>query len=114
MRQISAGIYNVLKSTGKGKMPVHELHAGVSKSDESIEANLSTIFQSVCGTNWFHRSSELKCMLREYGSPTLFITFSCAEYDSGHISRYLRKVNDQPDMDDPRPLVIYSKHCVPV
>ena len=40
MRQISAGIYNVLKSTGKGKMPVHEFLAGVSKSDESIEANL--------------------------------------------------------------------------
>ncbi|KAL5505209.1 hypothetical protein EMCRGX_G006609 [Ephydatia muelleri] len=98
MRQISAGIYNVLKSTGKGKMPVHEFLAGVSKSDESIEANLSTIFQSVRGTKqyWFHRSSELKCMLREYGSPTLFITFSCAEYDSEHISRYLRKVNDQP------------------
>ena len=98
MRQISAGIYNVLKSTGKGKMPVRELLAGVSKSDESIEANLSTIFQSVRGTKqyWFHRSSELKCMLREYGSPTLFITFSCAEYDSEHISRYLRKFNDQP------------------
>ena len=95
---------------------MHEFLAGVSKSDESIEANLSTIFQSVRGTKqyWFHRSSELKCMLREYGSPTLFITFSCAEYDSEHISRYLRKVNDQPDMDDPRPLVIYSKHCVPV
>ena len=91
---------------------MHEFLAGVSKSDESIEANLSTIFQSVRGTNWFHRSSELKCMLREYGSPTLFITFSCAEYDSEHISRYLRKVNDQPDMDDPRPLVIYSKHCL--
>ena len=44
----------------------------------------------------FRRSSELKCMLREYGLPTLFITFSCAEYDSEHISRYLRKVNDQP------------------
>ena len=98
MRQISAGIYNVLKSTGKGKMPVREFLAGVSKSDESIEANLSTIFQSVRGTKqyWFHRSNELKCMLREYGSPTLFITFSCAEYDSEHISRYLRKVNHQP------------------
>eukprot|EP00731_Ephydatia_muelleri_P022816 Em0015g399a len=52
MRQIS-GIYNVLKSTGKGKMPVRELLAGVSKSDENIEANLSTIFQSVRGTKQF-------------------------------------------------------------
>ena len=98
MRQISAGIYNVLKSTSKGKMPVHEFLARVSKSDENVEANLSTIFQSVRGTKqyWFHKSSELKCMLREYGSPSVFLTFSCAEYDSEHIARYLRKVNDQP------------------
>ena len=49
LRQFSARIYNVLKSMGKGKMPVSEFKffAGVLKSDESIEANLSTIFQSV-------------------------------------------------------------------
>ena len=33
-------------------------------------------------------------MVREYGSPTLFITLSCAEYESLEITRYLRKVND--------------------
>lgn len=80
MRQISAGIYNVLKTTSKGKITVNEFLARVSNSDENVEANLSTIFQTVRGTkqNWFHKSSELKFMLREYGSPTLFITFSCA------------------------------------
>ena len=95
----SAGIYNVLKSTAKAKMPVHEFLAAFNKSDECIGANLSTIFKSIRGTKqyWFHRSSELKCMLREWGSPTLFITLSCAEYDSEHIVRYLRKFNhDQP------------------
>ena len=56
MRQISAGIYNDLKSISKGKMPVHEFLARVSKSDENVEANRSTIFQSVRGTKqyWFH------------------------------------------------------------
>ena len=104
MRQISAGIYNVLKSTAKSKMPVTESLSKVSKSDENIEANLSTVFQSVCGTKqyWFHRSSELKCMLREWGSPTLFLTFSCTEYDNVHIARYLRKVND--DHSDSYPI----------
>ena len=103
MRQIAAGIYNVLKTTSKGKVPVHEFLSRVSNSDE--EANLSTIFQSVCGTKqyWFHKSSELKCMLREYGSPTLF---SCAEYNSTHIDRYLRKVNDHP------PSYPVSKLCI--
>ena len=35
-------------------------------------------------------------MIREYGSPTLFLTFSCAEYDSPEIEHYLRKMNDVP------------------
>ncbi|KAL5502532.1 hypothetical protein EMCRGX_G009328 [Ephydatia muelleri] len=108
MRQIAAGIYNVLKTTSKGKVPVHEFLSRVSNSDEGVEANLSTIFQSVRGTKqyWFHKSSELKCMLREYGLPTLFITFSCAEYNSTHIDRYLRKVNDHP------PSYPISKLCI--
>ena len=36
-------------------------------------------------------------MVREYGSPTLFLTLSCAKYESLEISNYLRKVNDVPD-----------------
>ena len=74
----------------------HELCAGVNKSDECIEVNLSTIFQSIYGTKqyWFHRSSELKCMLREWGSNSLhYFRLCCAEYDSEHIARYLREVN---------------------
>ena len=31
------------------------------------------------------------------GYPTLFLTLSCAEYDSPEIARYLHKVNDVPD-----------------
>ena len=33
-------------------------------------------------------------MIREFGCPTLFLTFSCAEYDSVEIGKYLRKVNE--------------------
>ena len=36
-------------------------------------------------------------MLIVYGSPTLFLTLSCAEYESLEISRYLRKLNKVPD-----------------
>ena len=68
----------------------------VLESDPDVEANLSTIFQQIRGTKqfWFLRSSNLKCMLRVYGSPTLFLTFSCAEYQSPDIIGYLRKVPD--------------------
>ena len=36
-------------------------------------------------------------MICEFGPPTLFLTFSCAEYDSPDIAAYLRKVNNVPD-----------------
>lgn len=36
-------------------------------------------------------------MVREWAAPTLFLTFSCAEYESPDIARYLRKVNHVPD-----------------
>ncbi len=32
-------------------------------------------------------------MIRECGSPTLFLTFSCAEYESPDVIEYLRRVN---------------------
>ena len=36
-------------------------------------------------------------MLREFGSPTFFLTLSCAECDSPEIDSYLRKVNTVND-----------------
>ena len=71
------------------------LMARVSNSDQ--EANLSTVFQSVKGSKQYLRRSDVFCMVREYGSPTLFLTPSCAEYESREISNYLRKVNSVSD-----------------
>uniref|UniRef100_A0A1X7SKZ1 Helitron helicase-like domain-containing protein n=1 Tax=Amphimedon queenslandica TaxID=400682 RepID=A0A1X7SKZ1_AMPQE len=47
----------------------------------------------IWGTNqyWFLVKGEVKAMIAEYGSPTLFLTLSCAEYDSADIVQYLRK-----------------------
>ena len=77
-------------------MSVSSLLSRVQVSDEHLEANLSTMLQSVRGTKqyWFIRQSELRCMICEWGSPTLFLTFSCAEYESPDITEYLRRVND--------------------
>ena len=99
MREIAAGVYNLMKGTRQHALPVGEFMDRMSNSDEDIEANLSTVFQSVRGSKqyWYLRRSEVLCMVREYGSPTLFLTLSCAEYESLEISRYLRKVNDVPD-----------------
>ena len=98
MRELSAGVYNLLKTTRHQPISVRKLLNSVAASDEHLEANLCTMLQSVRGTNqyWFLRQSELKCMIREWGSPTLFLTFSCAEYESPDITEYLRKVNNVP------------------
>ena len=40
---------------------------------------------------------DLNCMIREHGPPSLFLTFSCAEYDSPDIASYLHKVNNVPE-----------------
>ena len=94
-----SGVYNLLKSTGQPRLPVGQFMSRVSESDPNVEANLSTIFQQIRGTKqfWYLKASDLKCMLREYGPPTLFLTFSCADYQSADISGYLRKVNNVPD-----------------
>ena len=99
MRELSAGVCNILKSTHQQAVPVGEFMDRVSKSDDEIEGNFSTIFQSVKGSKqyWFLRRSEVLCMVREYGPPTLFLTLSCAEYDSLEITTYLRKVNNVSD-----------------
>ena len=95
----AAGVYNLLKGRRQHVMPIGEFMDRVSNSDEDVEANLSTIFQSVRGSKqyWFLRRSEVLCMLREYGSPTLFLTLSCAEYESLEIAKYLKKLNKAPD-----------------
>ena len=98
MRELSSGVYDLLKSTRRQSMSVSTLLDQVNTSDEQLEARLSTMLQSVHGTKqfWFLRHSELKCMIREWGSQTLFLTFSCAEYESPDITEFLRKVNDVP------------------
>ena len=84
------------KSNRIHQMTTSSLLSNVQSNDEHLEANLCTMLQPVRGTQqyWFVRKSELKCMIREYGSPTL--TFSCAEYNSAYIANYLRKISTVP------------------
>ena len=88
-------------------MSVSTLLNRVQVSDEHVEANLCTMLQSLHGRKqyWFIRQSELRCMIREWGSPALFLTFSCAEYESPDIIDYLRTVNSVSASYD------IGKHC---
>ena len=95
---VNAGIYSVLNTKKSRPMSVGAFMSKMGHSDEHLEASLSSIFSSVHGSSqyWFQRKSEVQCMIREYGSPTLFLTFSCAEYESPDIG-YLRKINGVSD-----------------
>ena len=98
LRDLSAGIYSFLKSTRGQPMAVGSLINKLNVSDEVLEGNLSTVLQTIRGSKqyWFTRQSEVKCMIREYGSPMIFLTLSCSEYSSPDIAEYLHKVNNVP------------------
>ena len=102
MCKISSGVHNLLKSTRRQPMSVSALLHSVDACDEHLEANLSTMLQSVRGTKqfWYTKQYELRCMIRMWGSPTLSLTCSCAEYESPEIDRYFRKVNNVPPSYD--------------
>ena len=53
LRELSAGIYNALNSTSRKHLSVQQFVNGVNSSDAGIEANLSTVLQSVRGTKQF-------------------------------------------------------------
>ena len=87
LRELSSGIYNVLKSSSRKSHTVKQFVDGINSGDTGIEANLSTVLQSVRGTKqfWFRQKGNVMAMIREFGCPTLFSTLSCAEYYSDEI-----------------------------
>uniref|UniRef100_A0A1X7TD74 Helitron helicase-like domain-containing protein n=1 Tax=Amphimedon queenslandica TaxID=400682 RepID=A0A1X7TD74_AMPQE len=93
-KALKTGIYNLLKtSRGNVGQTVAEILEKIIVLDEEFEGNLITMLAPVRGTNqyWYHVKGEVKGMIAEYGSPTLFLTLSCAEYDLADIAQYLRK-----------------------
>ena len=87
MREISAGVYNILKSHNARPMSAGNMMSKLEVNDQHLEANLCSMLQTVRGTSqfWFAKQGELRCMVQEFGTPTLFLTFSCAEYESHDI-----------------------------
>uniref|UniRef100_A0A1X7VIV8 Helitron helicase-like domain-containing protein n=1 Tax=Amphimedon queenslandica TaxID=400682 RepID=A0A1X7VIV8_AMPQE len=59
--------------------------------DDSVDKSSKNVIQVGSNQYWFHVKGEVKAMIAEYGSPTLFLTLSSAEYDSADIAQYLRK-----------------------
>ena len=98
LRELSSGVFNMFKSSRNLSLSAGILLKQIECADPLFEARLTTMLQSVRGTKqyWYLRKSELQCMIREYGSPTFFLTFSCAEYESSDITQFLLQVNNLP------------------
>ena len=47
MHELTVGMYNLMKETHQHAMPVGEFMDRVSNFDQDLEANLSTVFQSI-------------------------------------------------------------------
>ena len=50
LRQLLAGVHNLMKRTEQQQMSVQLFLDKVAQSDEFVEANVSTIFKSIRGT----------------------------------------------------------------
>ena len=89
---LNSRIYNYLKHTRYTGKSVAEIMAMVDKNDLELEGNLSTILQPVRGTNqyWYKVNGELKCMIRECGSPTFFLTLTCGGAPHYYIVLWIR------------------------
>lgn len=113
MCELAAGVYNFPKGTRQHALPVREFMGRVLRSDDDV---LTPFFQCMCGSNqyWHTRRSELLCIVREYGLPSIFLTLSCAQYDNPEIDSYLRKVNKVSDSYPISRLCTGSCVCVKV
>ena len=49
MCEVATGVYNLMKGTRQHALPVAECMDQVSNSEQDVEANISTVFQSVRG-----------------------------------------------------------------
>ena len=98
IKELKGGIFKLLNTVKGAPMTAAQFIDQVNMNGEHLEKRLCTMMQTVRGSNqyWYLRRSELKRMIAELGSPTFFLTFSCAEYSSEDIREYLHKVNEVP------------------
>ena len=61
------------------------------------------MLRSVRGTKqfWQLKRTEVNAMIRDFGPPSLFLTFSCAEYNSADVSDALKLANSLPIDSNP-------------
>lgn len=89
---LSYAVNHILK-TGQHfhQVSAREFMDKVQDRDDHLESQLINLMACQRGTNeyWYRHHGELKCMLRNLGTPTWFITLSCAEYSWDDLVEFL-------------------------
>uniref|UniRef100_A0A1X7UWL9 Helitron helicase-like domain-containing protein n=1 Tax=Amphimedon queenslandica TaxID=400682 RepID=A0A1X7UWL9_AMPQE len=98
IKELKGGIFKLLNTVKGPSMTAAQFVDQVKTNGELLEKRLCTMMNTVRGSNqyWYLRRSEVKRMIAEFGSPTFFLNFSCAECTSEDIREYLHKVNTVP------------------
>uniref|UniRef100_A0A1X7USH7 ATP-dependent DNA helicase n=1 Tax=Amphimedon queenslandica TaxID=400682 RepID=A0A1X7USH7_AMPQE len=93
IKELKGSIFKLLNTVTGPPMTAAQFVDQVKTNAEFLEKRLCTMINTVRGSKqyWYLRRSEVKHMIAEFGSPTFFLTFSCAEYYSQDIREYLHK-----------------------
>ncbi|XP_078502941.1 uncharacterized protein LOC144761457 [Lissotriton helveticus] len=93
---LSYAVNHILKSGAHlQNVSARDFMEKVNLQDNILESHLINLMACQRGTNeyWYRRHGELKCMLRNLGTPTWFLTLSCAEYAWDDLLQFLREAN---------------------
>ncbi|XP_078535010.1 uncharacterized protein LOC144821653 [Lissotriton helveticus] len=93
---LSYAVNHILKSgVHLHNISAKEFMDKVQQKDSVLDSHLINLMVCQRGTNeyWYRRHGDLKCMLRNLGAPTWFLTLSCAEYAWEDLLEFLQEAN---------------------
>ena len=111
-RKINQGLFpSVNNVLGLSDISSEKLLQMLENNDESINRNLSRVLSKIPNTPqyWSSQRNRLEAQIEKFGPPSLFITFSPAEYDWVDAYEYLKNHNlDLPNVESLLPAQLFA------
>ena len=111
-RKINQGLFaSVNNVLGLSDISSEKLMQMLKSNDESINRNLSRVLSKIPNTPQycFSHRNRLEAQIEKFGPPSLFITFSPAEYDWVDAYEYLKNHNlDLPNVESLLPAQLFA------
>ena len=111
-RRINQGLFaSVYDIHGLNDISSEKLLAMLKANDNSINRHLSRVLSKVPNTPqyWAGHRARLEAQIDKFGPPTLFVTFSPAEYDWVEAYQYVKQHNlDLPNINSLLPSQLFA------